>query len=73
MNIDTKSVQNTLLGKQEVADMIGVSLSTLNRLIANRTITFVKIGGSVKFRHSDVLTLINQRVVKARGEVSITR
>lgn len=38
------------LSKNEVAEKLGVSLSTVDRWIAKRQITYLKIGGTVRFK-----------------------
>jgi excisionase family DNA binding protein len=53
-----------LLTPQEVADLLKISLTGVRRLQGSRLIPFIKIGGSIRFSKSDILSyLMNQRVM----------
>lgn len=52
MNID--STTDNLISPKELAKYLKISQATIYRLIERRKITFLKIGGSLRFSKSDI-------------------
>ena len=50
-----------LLTIPEVADLLKISVPTLRRLQRHRQIPFIKVGGCVRFRKTDVEAYVLQR------------
>lgn len=63
MKIDQQSAPPTLreqlLRKREVAEMLACSLRTVDRLVSTSRLTRVRILGGIRFRLSQVQSLIN--------------
>jgi excisionase family DNA binding protein len=59
MKVEVQNVNDKLLRKREVAEMIANSLRTVDRIVAEGKLTRVKIRGGVRFRLSEVQTIIN--------------
>lgn len=58
-------MQERLLNAREVADMLGVSTDTVHRLAHKRDgLKGYKIGGSTRFRPSDVEAYIDARAIR---------
>jgi excisionase family DNA binding protein len=57
-----------LLTIAEVAELLKLSVSTVRRLQRQRKISFVKVGGSVRFVESDLAAYLARRRVGAIGE-----
>lgn len=52
-----------LLTPQETADFLKISLTGVRRLQEKRVIPFIKVGGSIRFSRSDIMSyLMTQRV-----------
>lgn len=51
-----------LLTKTEVIEILGISESTLNRLIKERKIVIVKMDRNVRFRETDIEKFISNRL-----------
>lgn len=60
-----------LLTASETAQKLGVSQHTLAvwRSSGRYSLRFVKIGGCVRYRYSDILEFIESRVVRHTGEL----
>ena len=60
------ALTNILHTRESACTYLGISLSTLNRLIENGTIKAIKLGRSVRFRQSDLdnPTLIIDKSIK---------
>lgn len=56
-------MENELLKAEDVAQMLQVSKHYIYQLKAERKIPFIKIGGCVRFRRSDVESWINANLV----------
>lgn len=55
MKIDSNAEKiKAFLSPEEMADMLGLSKATVYRLINKRQIPFNKIGGSLRFRKTDI-------------------
>lgn len=64
MSIDfTSDVE--LLTVSEVAEILKVSSTSVRRLQTARRITFVKVGGSVRFTRDDIASYVAKRRVEA--------
>lgn len=48
-----------LLNKKEVAELLSISVRSLERLVARGKIKIVKIGGCIRFRSDEVEEVIN--------------
>lgn len=57
-----------LLTIPEVAGLLRVSVPTVRRLQEQRRIPFIKIGGSVRFTKSDVVSYVEQERVESIGK-----
>lgn len=57
-----------LLTISEVAELLKISAWTVRRLQRQRKIPFVKIGGSVRFKRSDLTAYLERRRVGAIDE-----
>jgi excisionase family DNA binding protein len=57
--IDFNQNNERLLRKNEVATRLACSMRTVDRLVANRRLTRVKILGGVRFRFSQVQVIMN--------------
>ena len=59
-----------LLSYEEAADALGVAPSFVERLVAQRRITFIQLGRYVRFRRSDLDEFVVASRVPADGDVS---
>lgn len=57
-----------LLSTKEVAELLGVSVKTVERMRRRRAITYVKIARRVRFRPEDVQKFITRMCVLADEE-----
>ena len=57
-----------LLTIAEVADLLKISVPSVRRLQQRRLIPFFKVGGSVRFTRSDIVSFLNKRRVDAVGQ-----
>lgn len=64
MNLDPTDPTVKLLSKKELASYLGVSKSTVERLVRGRKITFYRIGGSIRFRMDEVMAYIQKNRVE---------
>lgn len=62
--MEENSIKNTkLLSPSDLAKMLNVSLPTIYRLVTGRTISFYKVGGSLRFSEKDVIKYLeNNRI-----------
>ena len=61
MQPDTHTLNDRLLRKSEVAQVLACSTKTVEREVQDGHLTRVKIRGVVRFRQSEVNQLINQK------------
>lgn len=54
----------SLLDKKDIADFLGIKLSTLNQWVSQKKIPFIKLGTRVKFRMSDILAWLETKTVR---------
>lgn len=52
-----------LLSVDEVAQLLTISISGVRRLQQRRQLPFVKVGGSIRFLRSDILSYVEKRRV----------
>jgi excisionase family DNA binding protein len=57
------SKQKNILTRNEVADFLRVDKSTVSRLAKSREISCFRIGSRLLFRHDDVISFIENRIV----------
>ena len=57
-----------LLTVTEVAKLLKISVASVRRLQQQRLIPFFKVGGSVRFTRSDIVSYLEQQRVKAVGQ-----
>jgi excisionase family DNA binding protein len=57
----------TLLGTKEAAEVLHIAESTLRNLVHFKRITYVKMGGIVRFRMDDLKEFIDRHVRTGRG------
>lgn len=56
-----------LITKQAVADQLGLAVRTIERMVLERRINYVKITGkAIRFRQEDIEKMIERRTVKAK-------
>lgn len=53
-----------LLSKNEVCDVIGIKVSTLNNLMKKKLIRYHKLGRHVRFRDSDLVEYVERYAVE---------
>jgi len=53
----------------ELADMLGLSVSTIRGLVSQRKVPFMKLGGSILFNPDEVIRYIHTKRVKTIDEV----
>jgi excisionase family DNA binding protein len=58
-------VEIELLGVKEVAAFLKVSVSGVRRLQQTRKLPFVKVGGSVRFKKSDLIEYVKRQTIPA--------
>lgn len=66
MTIDS-SLALELLTIHEVAKILKISISSVRRLLDARSITFHKVGGSVRVAMSDILSYLQKQRVGSFG------
>ena len=59
--IDGKPIFENLITKKKLCQTLSLSLSFLNKLLANDDLTHYKIGTAVRFRLSDVVSFLERR------------
>jgi excisionase family DNA binding protein len=57
-----------LLTIYEVARLLKISVSSVRRLQQQRRIPFVKVGGSIRFIKSDLLSYVDRERVESIGK-----
>lgn len=55
-----------LIGILEAAELLSTSESHLRRLVYERRITFVKVGGKLRFREDDLLDWLDEQTFPAQ-------
>lgn len=50
-----------LLTKRQLADLLGISVSYIDKLMTLGEVPYFKIGKAVRFRHSEVLAWLQRR------------
>ena len=53
----------------ELADMLGLSVSTIRGLVSQRKVPFMKLGGSILFNPDEVINYILSKRIKTADEV----
>ena len=59
MSGETQVGSDVLLRKKQVAELLACSLRTVDRLVSAGKLTRVKVLGAIRFRFSQVQTLMN--------------
>lgn len=59
---------NELLTATEVAKLLRISLSGVRRLREKRCISFIKVGGGIRYAKDDVAAYLSHARVKALGQ-----
>ncbi|MBP6859095.1 MAG: helix-turn-helix domain-containing protein [Candidatus Magasanikbacteria bacterium] len=57
------------LTPDNLADILGISKTTVYRLIDKRSLPFYKIGGSLRFKQSDVMEYLEKSRIKPSNEL----
>jgi excisionase family DNA binding protein len=65
-NVSTSAVE--LLTVDEAAEFLTISVSGMRRLQHGRTIPFFKVGGSLRFAKSDLVSYLTERRVGSVGQ-----
>lgn len=55
---------NNLLDKKGVCDLLNISLGKLDLLMKNKELKYIKLNKMVRFRLSDLLEMIESKVVE---------
>lgn len=63
-----------LLGRAEVAKLLGVSVGTLNSWATTGRVSlpYIKVGKLAKYRESDIEQFVAERVVRHSGDIAGT-
>ena len=64
---NNKDTSGRLLQTDAAAAYLGIARRTLQELVQNRKVSFIKIGRSIRFDPADLDTFIESRRVRARG------
>ncbi len=64
MSIDSDALPE-LLTLAEAAQLLRISIPTLRRLQQQRQITFIKVGGCVRFHKDDIASYVAKRRLKS--------
>ena len=59
-----------MLNSAEIADMLGMSMSTIRKWVHYGFIPHVKLGRAVRFREKDVEAWIEERAEKGRATLA---
>lgn len=63
--MEENSIKNTkLLSPNDLAKILNISIPTVYRLIESRTISFYKIGGSLRFSEKDVVKYLEENRIE---------
>ncbi len=63
--MEENSLKNTkLLSPSDLAKILNISIPTVYRLIESRTISFYKVGGSLRFSEEDVIKYLEKHRVE---------
>lgn len=62
INADLSSKE--FLNPEELAAILAISRATVYRLIARRQIAFIKVGGGLRFRRSDIEKFLESNHIK---------
>ena len=65
----TRQSISHFLTPDELADFLKVSKTTVYRLIEKRSVPFYKIGGSLRFKQSEVMEYLEKSRVKSSNEL----
>jgi len=57
-------ITDNLITPDELSDFLKISKSSIYRLIEGRKIAFCKIGGSLRFRKSDINEYVEQSLIE---------
>jgi excisionase family DNA binding protein len=66
MPIDSKPAID-LLTIPEAAELLKISVSGMRRLQQRRRISFIKVGGSIRFARQDLLSFVQKNRAEAIG------
>lgn len=62
-------INKTFLTKRELADLLGISIFTIDSWVSQRReIPFIKMGKRVMFEMKDIQSWVNSKKVYPRGE-----
>lgn len=67
MSVNSNPTLEELLTLDEVSNLFKISVSTIRRLQGKRYIPFIKVGGSVRFVTSDILSYLERQRVEFIG------
>lgn len=57
-------MSNEILTKKEAAELLRISIATIDRLMRDRKIPFSKINGKVLFLRKDLMDLLERKKIK---------
>lgn len=68
MSVDTRPKE--LLSEREAAEYLAISPATLRtwRCIGQPTLPFVRVGGAIRYRRSDLESWVEERTVYGEGK-----
>lgn len=73
MDSDFARQNSSFFSPEDLAAYLGVSKTTIYRLVEKRSLPFYKIGGSLRFKESDVFDYIEKQRVKSSDELHYER
>lgn len=59
-----------LLTKEQVCEMLSISRPTIDRWMADKAITFIKVGKCVRFRKEDIESWLDKKTIKAQKKIA---
>jgi len=62
------ALNQSFLTPQEMSGYLNVSLKTIYRMVESRSITFYKVGRSLRFKKADVEKYLDKTLVKSMPE-----
>ena len=65
MSIDLTTIE--FLTTEQLADFLGISKTSVYRLISRRLIPFYKLGHNVRFKKADVLEYLERNCIRSNS------
>lgn len=65
MSVDLTTIE--FLTTEQLAKLLGISKTSVYRLIGNRLISFYKLGHNIRFKKADVLEYLEKNCLRPTG------